>query len=104
MKSSENGFSIFDGISENGNPFDAVLRWNNVEMVLFTGVALEYCVAASARDAHRKGYHVVLIEDAVRAFDPNKKIDILHELVHNDVELMNASEAIKKFFPKKAKK
>ena len=34
------------------------------------GLATEYCVAASARDALRAGYAVVLLTDAVRAIDP----------------------------------
>ncbi|MBI2056213.1 MAG: isochorismatase family protein [Candidatus Sungbacteria bacterium] len=103
MDPAEQGFSVFDGRSENGNPFDAILEWNKIETVLFGGVALEYCVASSVRDARGKGYRVVLVEDAVRAFDPKKRIDTLYEMVHGDVELVQCSEVIKKFFPKPKK-
>src|SRR5437867_3916462 len=46
-----------------------VLRGRGVDEVLVCGLATDYCVRASAIDAVGEGFHVTVVEDAVRGVD-----------------------------------
>jgi nicotinamidase-related amidase len=48
-------------------PLDAVLRLNNIETILFTGVATNITVEGTARDAVNLGYRAVIVSDACAA-------------------------------------
>ncbi|KAJ7592544.1 Isochorismatase-like protein [Mycena floridula] len=49
------------------------LRQRGVNWVYVVGLALDYCVCASALDARHEGFEVVLIKDATRAVDPSQE-------------------------------
>lgn len=51
-----------------------------VRRLFIGGLATEYCVAASAEDALRSGYDVVLLTDAMRAIDPAKGREVIGSL------------------------
>ena len=57
-------YSAFDGTG-----LAEALRERGVERLLVGGLATDYCVRASALDALRAGFEVVVVEDAVRAVD-----------------------------------
>jgi nicotinamidase-related amidase len=59
-------YSAFDGTD-----LDRGLRGRGVNRVVIGGLATDYCVRGTARDALSKGYRVVLLSDAVRAIDAN---------------------------------
>ncbi|KAJ7258103.1 Isochorismatase-like protein [Mycena haematopus] len=46
------------------------LRDNGVGKVYVVGLAMDYCVAATAKHAVREGFDAYLIEDATKAVDP----------------------------------
>jgi len=48
---------------------DGLLKGLGIERVFVCGLATDYCVAASARDAVSAGFSVVLVEDACRGVD-----------------------------------
>ena len=48
---------------------DAMLRQENVHRVFVGGLATDYCVLNTVRDARVLGYEVVLLQDAIRAVD-----------------------------------
>lgn len=50
-----------------GTDLDAILRANHAHRLLVGGLATDYCVLNTVKDALRLGYHVFLLEDAVRA-------------------------------------
>lgn len=50
---------------------DAVLRNLGVESVVFTGVSTSQCVDLTARDAADRGYHALIVEDAVAEDRPD---------------------------------
>jgi nicotinamidase/pyrazinamidase len=56
------GYSGFEGTE-----LERLLREHDVERVHVTGLALDYCVRATALDARRAGFDVVMHRDAVRA-------------------------------------
>lgn len=59
------------------------LREKKVERIYFAGLAAEYCVYFSIKDAISEGFECILIEDATRALDEGKfekaRIDILRK-------------------------
>jgi nicotinamidase/pyrazinamidase len=57
-------YSAFDGTA-----LDRELRARGVRRVIVGGIATDYCVLATALDARRLGYDVVVLADAVRAVD-----------------------------------
>ncbi|CND48123.1 cysteine hydrolase family protein [Yersinia intermedia] len=46
---------------------EAYLRANNIERVVLAGVSSSWAVQSTARDAHDRDYHVVVLEDACAA-------------------------------------
>ncbi|HET9052247.1 MAG TPA: isochorismatase family protein, partial [Candidatus Dormibacteraeota bacterium] len=57
-------YSAFDGPA-----LAAALRAQGVRRVLVGGLATDYCVRATALDALREGFEVVVLADAIRAVD-----------------------------------
>jgi nicotinamidase/pyrazinamidase len=58
------GYSGFEGTE-----LEQVLRDHNVNEVHVAGLALDYCVKATALDARRAGFVVVVHRDATRSID-----------------------------------
>lgn len=52
-----------------GTALDALLRGRGVQRLFIGGLATDYCVLATVRDALRLGYAVFLLADAIRAVD-----------------------------------
>lgn len=57
-----------------------LLRTERVTEVTFTGLATDYCVAATARDALREGFLVTIDRAGVRGIDPDDSERALEEL------------------------
>ena len=49
---------------------DNILSLNNINTLVLTGIATDYCVFYTAKDAIRLGYKVFLIENCVKGVDP----------------------------------
>jgi nicotinamidase-related amidase len=63
----DDGYSGFEGTS-----LERVLREHDVDTVHVTGLALDYCVRATALDARQAGFGVVLHLGATRAINANQ--------------------------------
>jgi nicotinamidase/pyrazinamidase len=57
-----------------------ILRRKRVTRVFVTGLALDYCVKATALDAKKLGFEVVLVEDATRGVSPETSATAIQEL------------------------
>lgn len=58
---SSNGYSIFDGVTEEGESFAEVLRSHSISELEVVGIATDYCVRASALDSVKQGFKVRVI-------------------------------------------
>jgi nicotinamidase/pyrazinamidase len=66
----QEAYSGFDGTD-----LAAQLKARGVERVYVGGLALDYCVDATARDAKQAGFDTYVISDATRAVFPEQSAD-----------------------------
>lgn len=69
MDPGEDAYSCFQGETETGLAFAVALGEQGVGRLFIGGLATDYCVKATALDALKDGFEVVVLEDAVRAVD-----------------------------------
>jgi nicotinamidase/pyrazinamidase len=62
-------YSCFQADTADGLPFAAALGEHGVRRLFVGGLATDYCVKATALDALKDGFEVVVLADAVRAVD-----------------------------------
>ena len=55
-----------------GSSIDLVLRSNGIRTLVLTGIATEVCVESTARDAFFQDYQVVLVDDCMSSFSPER--------------------------------
>lgn len=72
-KGTDEGFDSYSGFFDDGGcstGLEEFLRENGVTTVYVMGLATEYCLRATAFDALRSGFDVVLVADGCRGVDP----------------------------------
>lgn len=69
------------------------LKAFDAERLLIGGVATEYCVNETVRDAVQSCFAVYLLEDATRGIDPKAALEILESLKKMGVKLVSFDEA-----------
>jgi ureidoacrylate peracid hydrolase len=62
-----------------------------------TGVATNFCVETTAREAVAYGYDIILVSDAATTFDPEGHQATLKVIATGFGEVMNTEEVIKLF-------
>ncbi|MBV1829408.1 nicotinamidase [Komagataeibacter sp. AV436] len=68
MRPDTDSYSAFeDNARTSRTGLDGLLRGRGINRVFVVGVALDYCVAATARDAVRAGFATVVLTDACRS-------------------------------------
>ena len=77
-----------------GTELHAWLRDQGVRRLFIGGLATDYCVQHSARDALRHGYVVILLEDAMRAIDPVAGERIVEELRGLNATVIQSGELL----------
>jgi nicotinamidase/pyrazinamidase len=68
------------------------LRELAVERVGVSGIAVEYCVRATAMDALRHGFEVTVLTDLVRAVKPSETAKVLEELRKAGAKMATAAQ------------
>lgn len=69
------------------------LRERDIQSLYFCGLATDYCVAWSALDAQKLGFHAAVLEDACRAIDLEGSLQVAKDnLQKAGVALMNSHE------------
>src|SRR5215471_9573786 len=55
-----------------GSAIDLFLRTNGIRSLVLAGIATEVCVESTARDAFFRDYQVVLVDDCMSSFSPER--------------------------------
>ncbi|GCD56468.1 isochorismatase family protein [Acetobacter pasteurianus] len=68
-QSYQDSYSAFGAKTLSSQSLDAVLKQHGITRVFVCGLALEYCVQATALDAQKAGYTTVLFTDATQGLE-----------------------------------
>ncbi|KAI9204944.1 pyrazinamidase/nicotinamidase [Polychytrium aggregatum] len=84
----KDAYSGFDGTD-----LDVQLKQLNVRRVFVCGIATEYCVLATAQDAHKLGYEVFVLEDLISAVEPERTDEILSVMRQEGINILSTQDA-----------
>ena len=82
-------YSAFQDDGGHKTDMDSILRRNGVETVVLYGIATDYCVRATAIDAVRAGYKVIIIEELCRGVAPDTSKKALEEMTRAEVIILD---------------
>ncbi|WP_022884831.1 isochorismatase family protein [Glaciibacter superstes] len=75
-------YSIFEGVTENGETVGALLAEHGVTDIDVVGLATDHCVRASTLDAIEHGQHVRILTDLIAGVAEETSTAALAELAH----------------------
>ncbi len=84
-------YSGFEGHDDDGTTLADWLRGRGVDAVDVVGIATDYCVAATARDAVRAGLSTRVLLDLTAGVAPESTAEALDELRAADVEIIGGA-------------
>jgi len=90
---SDPGYEGYSGFRDDGGRdtgLDNLLKKGEVTTVVVYGIATDYCVKATALDAKKEGYRVVLVKDLCRGVSPDTSQAALGEMAAAGIEFMEA--------------
>lgn len=81
-----------------GTNLDKILKSKNIRRLFVCGVATDYCVKATALDAIKLGYTVLILNDAIRGVDvPKGSIDkAVNELLNEGAIFVTFNDILSK--------
>jgi nicotinamidase-related amidase len=97
IKPMENEMVITKGCSGvfNGTAFDQILENMGIKNLIFAGVATNYCVETSVRDAGDRGYNAILLSDGCAGLTAEQDRFALEILDNNYCKVKTTDEVIK---------
>lgn len=83
------GYSAFEGVSDDGSTLLQILERAGTERLYLVGLATDYCVVSTAREALQMGFAVTILTDAVAGVDlhPGDSDRALEELAAAGAQL-----------------
>lgn len=86
-------YSMFEGVTDDGDTVAAVLTAAGVLSADVVGIATDHCVRASALDAIAHGVRVRVLTDLIAGVAPESSEVALAELAHAGAELVESTVA-----------
>ncbi|XP_076459421.1 nicotinamidase-like isoform X2 [Babylonia areolata] len=90
------GLDSYSAFYDNGGfhqtELHGILQAHGIELVVVTGLALDYCVYYTSKDARALGYKVLTVTDACRGVAPESTAAALEDLKAVGVELVQAGD------------
>jgi len=90
-KGQDSRYDSYSGFQDDGGAkteMDKILKRNMVGKVVVYGIATDYCVKATAIDAARAGYKVIVVEDLCRGVAPDTSQKALEEMKAQGIEVL----------------
>ena len=76
-------------------PLDRILRNLGIKILVMTGVATNYCVETTSREAVAYGYDVIMVNDATATFDLEGHQATMKVIATGFGEVMSTEEVLK---------
>lgn len=73
-------YSAFQDDGGHKTEMESILRYNGIEKIVLYGIATDYCVRATALDAVRADFQVIVIEELCRGVAPDTSKEALEEM------------------------
>lgn len=88
------GYSAFEGVTVDGRMLAELLRERQVRKLYISGLATDYCVLCTAREALRSGFKVTVLTDAVAGVDivPGASAGAIEEMKNAGAHLATVEE------------
>jgi len=90
-------YSVFDAANKQGIKLTSVLKNFKINKLFVSGLATDYCVRASSKDALSQGLEVVVLRDAIEGVDIEDSQNALNEIEKLGGEIKNFSQVSKLF-------
>ncbi|MBD3246694.1 MAG: isochorismatase family protein [Candidatus Omnitrophica bacterium] len=90
------GYTAFQGHDSRGRTFEEVLRSRGINILYIGGLATDYCVKFTGLDALKKGFRVILLEDATRGIDEDAVKETIRLIQEKNGQLASFEEVSRK--------
>ncbi len=90
-KGQDTRYDSYSGFQDDGGArteMEKILKRNMVQKVVVYGIATDYCVKATAIDAARAGFKVVVVEDLCRGVAPDTSAKALEEMKAEGITIL----------------
>jgi nicotinamidase/pyrazinamidase len=84
----QNGYSIFEGVTNSGQPFAELLASHQIDEVDVVGIATDHCVLASAMDSKNHGLKVRVISSLTAGVSETTTEAAIDQMIDNGVEVV----------------
>ncbi|MFO7600584.1 MAG: isochorismatase family protein [Candidatus Desulfacyla sp.] len=94
-KGQDSRYDSYSGFQDDGGAkteMDKILKRNMVRKVVVYGLATDYCVKATAIDAARTGYKVIVVEDLCKGVAPDTTQKALEEMKAQGIQVVKTAE------------
>ena len=84
----QNGYSIFEGITKNGQSFTQLLEDHKIDEVDLVGIATDHCVLASAMDSKSHGLKVRVISSLTAGVSEPSTEAAIDQMIDHGIEVV----------------
>ena len=84
----QNGYSIFEGVTSDGQPFAELLASHQIDEVDVVGIATDHCVLASAMDSKSHGLKVRVISSLTAGVSETSTEAAIDQMIDNGIEVV----------------
>lgn len=84
----QNGYSIFEGVTESGQSFSELLSTHSIQEVDVVGIATDHCVLASATDAKKHGLSVRVISSLTAGVSSESTEAAIDRMIDEGIEVL----------------
>jgi nicotinamidase/pyrazinamidase len=91
-KGQDRRFDSYSGFQDDGGArteMEKILNRNGIQKVIVYGIATDYCVKATALDAAKAGFKVVVVKDLCRGVAPDTSARAIEEMRANGVTILD---------------
>jgi nicotinamidase/pyrazinamidase len=91
-------FDSYSGFQDDGGTrteMEKVLKRNGIQKVVVYGIATDYCVKATALDAAKAGFKVIVVEDLCRGVAPDTSARAIAEMKGEGITILDTLDVDK---------